>query len=59
MPFINIKPKFETGMPDFHQLIITILKVKPDKLPPRIRKYRDYTNFDSKAFKNKLQSQKL
>ena len=36
MLFINIKLKFETGTSDFHQLIITIFKVKPDKLPPRI-----------------------
>ena len=28
----------ERGMLDFHKLIITILKVKPDKLPPRIIK---------------------
>ena len=42
-------------MSDFHKLIITILKVKPDKLPPKIIKYRDYTNFDSKAFNSKLQ----
>ena len=45
----------ETGMSDFHKLIITILKVKPDKLPPRIIKYRDYKNFESNAFNNKLQ----
>ena len=45
----------ETGMSDFHKFIITILKVKPDALPPRIIKYRDYKNFESKAFNNKLQ----
>ena len=42
-------------MSDFHKLIITILKVKPDKLPPRIIKYRNYKNFESNAFNNKLQ----
>ena len=42
-------------MTDFHKLIITISKVKPDTLPPRIIKYRDYKNFESKAFNNKLQ----
>ena len=47
MLFINTKLKFETGMSDFHQLIITIFKVKPKKLPPRIIKYRDYKNFES------------
>ena len=35
--------------------IITIFKVKPDKLPPRIIKFRDYKNFERKAFNNKLQ----
>ena len=40
-------------MSDFHKLIITILKVKPDKLP-RIIKYRDYKNFKNKTFNNKL-----
>ena len=54
MIFINIKLKLETGTSDFHQLIIAILKVKPDKLPPRIIKYRDYKNFERKAFNNKL-----
>ena len=45
----------ETGMSDFDKLIITILKVKPDKLSPRIIKYRDDKNFKNKAFNNKLQ----
>ena len=54
MLFINIKHKFETGASDFHQLIITIFKVKPDKLPPRIIKYRDSKNFEREAFNNKL-----
>ena len=40
---------------NFHKLIITILKVRPGKLPPRIIKYRDYKNFESNAFNNKLQ----
>ena len=55
MLFINIKLKFETRKLDFHQLIITIFKVKQDKLLPRIIKYRDYKNFQRKAFNNKLQ----
>ena len=50
-----IKLKFQAGMTDFQKLIITILKVKLDTLPPRIMKYRDYKNFESKAFNNKLQ----
>ena len=43
-------------MSGFYKLIITILKVKSYKLPPRIIKYRDYKNFESKAFNNKLQA---
>ena len=45
----------ETGMSDFYKLIITLSKVKPDKLPRRILKNRDYKSFDSRAFNNKLQ----
>ena len=45
-----IKLKFETGMTDFHKLIITILKVKPDTLLPTTIKYGDCKNFESKAF---------
>ena len=55
MLLINIKLKFEAGTLDFQQLIINIFKVKPDKLPPRIKRYRDHTNFERKAFNNKLQ----
>ena len=42
-------------MSGFHKLIITISKVKPDKLPPTITKIRDDKNFESKAHNNKLQ----
>ena len=55
MPFINIKLKFGTGMSDFHKLIITILKVKPDTFPSRIIKNKDCKNFESKAYNNKRQ----
>ena len=42
-------------MSDFHNLLITILRVKLDKLPPGVIKYRDYKNFDSRKFNNKPQ----
>ena len=42
-------------MSDFDQFIITIFKVEADKLPSRVIKYRDYKNFERKAFNNKLQ----
>ena len=41
-------------MSDFHKLIITILKVKPDNLPPRIIKYSTEI-FESRAFSSKFQ----
>ena len=42
-------------MSDFNQPIITAFKVKPDRLPPRLIKSKDYKNFERKAFNNKLQ----
>ena len=55
MLLIIIELKFKTGTSDLHQLIITIFKVKTDKLPPRIIKYRDYKNRVKKAFNYKFQ----
>ena len=40
---------------DFHKLIVTVLKVKHEKVPPKIIQYRDYKNFDSTRFFEKLQ----
>ena len=45
----------ETGLSDFHKLIVTILKVKYEKVPPKIRQYRDSKSFDSTRFFEKLQ----
>ena len=36
----------ETGLSDFHKLIVTVLKVKHEKVPPKIMQYRDYQNFE-------------
>ena len=55
MLLLNTKLKFETGMSDFHQVIIIIFKVKTDKLPPGIIKYMDYENYERKEFTKKLQ----
>ena len=46
----------ETGLSDFHKLIVTVLKVKHEKVPPKIIQYRDYKNFDSTRFFEKLQA---
>ena len=40
----------ETGLSDFHKLIVTVLKVKHEKVPHKIMQYRDYKNFDSTRF---------
>ena len=55
MLLLNTKLKFETGMSDFHQVIIIIFEVKTDKLPSGIIKYMDYENSERKAFTKKLQ----
>ena len=45
----------ETGPSDFYKLVVTVLKVKHEKVPPKIIKYRDYKNFDLTRFFEKLQ----
>ena len=45
----------ETGLSDFHKLIVTVLKAKHENVPPKIIKYRDYKNFYSTRFFEKLQ----
>ena len=45
----------ETGISDFHKLIVTVLKVKHEKVPPKIIQYREYKNSDSTRFFEKLQ----
>ena len=45
----------EIDLSQFHKLMIIIMVVKPDKLPPRIIKYSDYKKFDSEVFNNKFQ----
>ena len=45
----------ETGLSDFHKIIVTVLKVKHGKILPKIMQYRDCKNFDSKRFFENLQ----
>ena len=59
--FITNSPKsfigtnvFETGLSDFHKLIVTVLKVTFEKVPPRIIHYRDYKNFNNSFFHHEL-----
>ena len=43
----------ETGLPDFHRIIVTALKTTFQRLPPKIN-YRDYSNFDHGMFRTCL-----
>ena len=45
----------ETGLSDFHKLIVTIMKTKHERFPPKIVNYRDYKNFDTKTFRDRLE----
>ena len=45
----------ETGLLDFHKLIVTIVKTKHERFPPKILNYRDYKNFDTKTIKDRLE----
>ena len=51
--FQNAKP-YETGLSDFHKLVVSIMKLSYKKSPPRMIKYRDYKNFSNGHFKNSL-----
>ena len=37
----------ETGLSDFHRIIVTVLETTFQRLPPKIRNYSSYSNFDN------------
>ena len=41
----------ETGLPDFHKMIVTVMKTTFRKLPPKVIYYRDFRNFDNKNYR--------
>ena len=45
----------ETGLSDFHKLIVTVLTVNGEKVPLKIIHYRDYKHFESTRSFEKLQ----
>ena len=45
----------ETGLSDFHKLIVTIMKTKHERFPRKIINYGDHKNFDTKTFKDRLE----
>ena len=45
----------ETGLSYFQKLIVTITKTKLKHFLPKIVNYRDYKNFDTRVFKDRLE----
>ena len=43
---------FETGLSDFHKLVVTLLRSKFESLPPKIISYRTYKQFNEGKFKD-------
>ena len=41
---------FETGLSDFHGLVLTIMKTHIPRLKPKMIRYRSYKKFDSEKF---------
>ena len=44
----------ETGLSDFHKMVVTVLKTTFPKQWPTVVTYRNYKNFTEIAFKNDL-----
>ena len=49
----------ETGISDFHKMVITVMKVFYKKQKPKIIQYRSYKNFDNQVFQRELNSELL
>ena len=43
-----------TGLPDFHKMVITMMKMTFQKNPPKEIYCRYYRNFDREIFKEKI-----
>ena len=41
---------FETGISDYHGLVITVMRSRLPRLKPKVIRYRSYKNFDAKNF---------
>ena len=44
----------ETGLCDFHKMIVAVMKMHFPKIKPRVIKYRKYKTFNNDAFVNNL-----
>ena len=44
----------ETGLSDFHMMIVTVMKTSYRKIEPRVINYRDYKSFSNEGFRELL-----
>ena len=44
----------ETGLSDFHKMVVTVFKTTFQRIPAKIRNYRDYRDFNNDAFRECL-----
>ena len=44
----------ETGLSDFHKMIVTVMKTSYRKIEPRVINYRDYKSFSNERFRESL-----
>ena len=44
----------ETGLSDFHMMIVTVMKTSYRKIEPRVINYRDYKSFSKEGFRESL-----
>ncbi len=47
----------ETGLSDFHNMVVTVLKTKYQKAGPTVINYRDIKNFSGNSFKQDLRDE--
>ena len=46
-----------TGLSDFHNMVVTVMKTTYPKAQPKIIYYRDYKNFDLDNFRTQLREE--
>ena len=44
----------ETGLSDFHKMIVTVMKTTFQRMPAKIRNYRDYRHVDINIFRESI-----
>ena len=47
----------ETGLSDFHKLVVPVLNEKHERMPPKVIQCRNYKKFDYAIFNNNLRKQ--